>query len=42
MVGCSPEQIVGRFHHLYSGDMHKRLSTETIYVGLYVCAVYSR
>jgi IS30 family transposase len=35
-AGCSPEQIAGRLRRLYPGDMHKRLSTETIYVGLYI------
>ena len=34
--GCSPEQIAGRLRRAYPGDMRKQLSTETIYVGLYV------
>ncbi|MDH5668759.1 MAG: IS30 family transposase, partial [Nitrospira sp.] len=34
--GCSPEQIAGRLQRAYPDDMHKRLSAETIYVGLYV------
>ena len=34
--GCSPEQIAGRLRHAYPDDMRKQLSTETIYVGLYV------
>lgn len=34
--GCSPEQIAGRLRREYPADMQKRLSTETIYVGLYV------
>ena len=34
--GCSPEQIAGRLQRAYPDDMRKRLSTETIYVGLYV------
>ena len=34
--GCSPEQIAGRLHRAYPDDMRKHLSTETIYVGLYV------
>ena len=34
--GCSPEQIAGRLRRAYPDDMRKRLSTETIYVALYV------
>jgi transposase, IS30 family len=34
--GYSPEQIAGRLHRAYPDDMRKHLSTETIYVGLYV------
>ena len=34
--GCSPEQIAGRLQRAYPHDMGKQLSTETIYVGLYV------
>ena len=34
--GCSPEQIAGRLQRAYPDDMSKQLSTETIYVGLYV------
>jgi IS30 family transposase len=34
--GCSPEQIAGRLKRAYPDDMSKQLSTETIYVGLYV------
>lgn len=34
--GCSPEQIAGRLRREYPEDMQKRLSAETIYVGLYV------
>ncbi len=34
--GCSPEQIAGRLRREYPDDMGKHLSTETIYVGLYV------
>jgi IS30 family transposase len=34
--GCSPEQIAGRLRHAYPDDMGKRLSTETIYAGLYI------
>ncbi len=34
--GCSPEQIAGRLKRAYPDDMRKHLSTETIYVGLYV------
>ena len=34
--GGSPEQIAGRLRRAYPGDMRKQLSTETIYVGLYV------
>ena len=34
--GCSPEQIAGRLRREYPDDMGKQLSTETIYVGLYV------
>ena len=34
--GCSPEQIAGRLQRAYPDDMRKQLSTETIYVGLYV------
>ena len=34
--GCSPEQIAGRLRREYPDDMRKRLSTETIYVALYV------
>jgi IS30 family transposase len=34
--GYSPEQIAGRLKHAYPGDMRKQLSTETIYMGLYV------
>ena len=34
--GCSPEQIAGRLRREYPDDMQKHLSTETIYVGLYV------
>lgn len=34
--GCSPEQIAGRLRRAYPDDMGKRLSTETIYAGLYV------
>ena len=34
--GCSPEQIAGRLQRAYPDDMGKRLSTETIYAGLYV------
>ena len=34
--GCSPEQIAGRLRRAYPDDMQKRLSAETIYVGLYV------
>ena len=34
--GCSPEQIAGRLRRAYPDDMHKQLSTETIYAGLYV------
>ena len=34
--GCSPAQIAGRLHRAYPDDMRKHLSTETIYVGLYV------
>jgi IS30 family transposase len=34
--GCSPEQIAGRLRRAYPDDMSKQLSTETIYVGLYV------
>ena len=33
---CSPDQIAGRLHRAYPDDMRKHLSTETIYVGLYV------
>jgi IS30 family transposase len=35
-LGCSPEQIAGRLRREYPDDMHKHLSAETIYVGLYV------
>ena len=34
--GCSPEPIAGRLRRAYPDDMHKQLSTETIYAGLYV------
>lgn len=34
--GFSPEQIAGRLRRAYPDDMRKRLSTETIYVALYV------
>ena len=34
--GCSPEQIAGRLRREYPDEMRKRLSTETIYVALYV------
>ena len=34
--GCSPEQIAGRLRREYPDNMRKRLSTETIYVALYV------
>jgi len=34
--GRSPEQIAGRLRRAYPDDMGKRLSTETIYAGLYV------
>ena len=34
--GYSPEQIAGRLRREYSDGMRKRLSTETIYVALYV------
>ena len=34
--GCSPEQIAGRLQRAYPDDRGKQLSTETIYVGLYV------
>ena len=34
--GCSPEQIAGRLNRAYPDDMSKQLSTETLYVGLYV------
>lgn len=34
--GCSPEQIAGRLRREYPDDMGRRLSAETIYVGLYV------
>ena len=34
--GCSPEQIAGRLRRAYPDNMGKRLSTETIYAGLYV------
>ncbi len=34
--GYSPEQIAGRLRRAYPDDMRKHLSTETIYVGLYV------
>lgn len=34
--GHSPEQIAGRLRREYPDDMQKRLSAETIYVGLYV------
>ncbi len=34
--GHSPEQIVGRLRREYPDDMRTRLSTETIYVALYV------
>ena len=34
--GHSPEQIAGRLRREYPADMQKRLSAETIYVGLYV------
>jgi IS30 family transposase len=34
--GCSPEQIAGRLRRAYPDDMRKHLSSETIYVGLYV------
>jgi transposase, IS30 family len=34
--GCSPEQIAGRLRRAYPDHMRKRLSTETIYAGLYV------
>jgi len=34
--GCSPEQIAGRLRREYPDDMRKHLSSETIYVGLYV------
>jgi IS30 family transposase len=34
--GYSPEQIAGRLRREYPDDMRKRLSTETIYVALYV------
>jgi transposase, IS30 family len=34
--GHSPEQIAGRLRREYPDDMRKRLSTETIYVALYV------
>lgn len=34
--GYSPEQIAGRLRREYPADMQKRLSAETIYVGLYV------
>ena len=36
LQGHSPEQIAGRLRHEYPDDMQKRLSAETIYVGLYV------
>lgn len=36
LQGHSPEQIAGRLRHEYPDDMQKHLSTETIYVGLYV------
>ena len=34
--GCSPEQIAGRLQRAYPHDMGKRISAETLYVGLYV------
>ena len=34
--GCSPEQIAGRLRRAYPDDMGERLSTETIYAGLYI------
>ena len=34
--GCSPEQIAGRLRRAYPDDRRKQLSTETIYIGLYV------
>ena len=34
--GCSPEQIAGRLRREYPADLRKRLSAETIDVGLYV------
>ena len=34
--GSSPEQIAGRLQRAYPHDMGKRISAETIYVGLYV------
>ena len=34
--GCSPEQIAGRLRRAYPDDMRKQLSSETIYVALYV------
>lgn len=34
--GYSPEQIAGRLRREYPDDMRKRLSTETIYMALYV------
>jgi IS30 family transposase len=35
-AGSSPEQIAGRLQRAYPHDMGKRISAETIYVGLYV------
>ena len=34
--GCSPEQIAGRLRRAYPDEMRKQLSTETLYMGLYV------
>ena len=34
--GGSPEQIAGRLRRAYPEDMRKQLSTETLYIGLYV------
>ena len=34
--GCSPEQVAGRLRRAYPDELRKRLSTETIYVALYV------
>jgi IS30 family transposase len=34
--GCSPEQMAGRLRRAYPDDRRNQLSTETLYIGLYV------